>query len=163
MGEKMKNKIIILILAIFIVGCGLATVYAEDAHIGSFDFDVPDGYTIKESTSSKVVLEGNNKEIIVTTECTDQPSIVKFLDDKGFQYTTSGSGNVTTYDRDGSQENGYSYKSFSFIKGSESATAFVVNKNGVDFTVIVIDHSGSNSNSFVMDMDASKIINDIMD
>ena len=159
----MKNKIIISILAIFIIGCGLATVYAEDAHIGSFDFDVPDGFTIKESNSSQVVLQGNNKEIIVTTECTDQPSITKYMDDKGFKYTTSGSGNVTTYDRDGSQQNGYSYTSYSFTKGSESANAFVVNKKGVTFTVIVIDHSGSNSNSFIMDSDVSSIIRDIMD
>ncbi len=159
----MKNKIIISILAIFIVGCGLATVYAEDAHVGSFDFDVPAGFTIKESNSSNVVLEGNNKEIIVTTDCTDQASITKYMSDKGFRYTTSGSGNVTTYDKDGSQDSSYSYVSYTFSKGSESANAFVVNKNGVDFTVIIIDHSGSSSNSFMMDSDVSTIINDIMD
>lgn len=159
----MKNKIIILILVIFIVGCGLATVYAEDAHIGSFDFDVPAGFTIKESNSSNIVLEGNNKEIIVTTDCSDQPSITKYLEGKGFKFTTSGSGNTTTYDKDGSVDNAYSYLSYTFSKGSENANAFLLEKNSVKFTVIVIDHSGSSSDSFVMDMDASTIINDIMD
>ena len=95
--KKMKNKTIISILAIFIiVGC-LAAVYAEEAHVGSFDFNVPSGFKITESDTNNVVLEGNNKEITVTIDKVDQGSITKYLQSKGFKYDSTLSGNSTVY------------------------------------------------------------------
>ena len=159
----MKNKIIISTLAIFIMACCLAAVYAEEAHLGSFNFNVPDGLKITDSSSSNVFLEGNGKEIIVTTEYTDLGSITKYLKDKGFQYGASFSGESSTVSANGSSKGSYSYDTYSFSKGSESANGYVLNKNGVNFAVIVIDHSGSSSTpGFVMDVDVSRIINDIM-
>ena len=158
----MKNKIIISILAIFIIGGCLAAVYAESAQIGSFNFDVPSGYSISDSSNSKVVLDGpNNKEIIVTTDLVDKASITKYMEGEGFKFTTTSSGEATVYDSDGSTKGSYSYDAYSYSKGAESATAYVLNKNGVDFTVIYIDPSG-NSGGFVMDLDVSESVQDIM-
>lgn len=158
----MKNKTIISILAIFIVvGC-LATVYAESAQIGSFNFDVPSGFKITESNNNDVVLDGNNKEITVTTDKVDQASITKYLESKGFKYDSTFSGNSTTYNYGGSTptSSSYSYVAITFSKGSETATAYLLNKDGVDFAVIVINHFGSDG--FSIDDDASSIIDDIM-
>lgn len=158
----MKNKTIISILAIFIiVGC-LAAVYAEEAHVGSFDFNVPSGFKITESDTNNVVLEGNNKEITVTIDKVDQGSITKYLQSKGFKYDSTLSGNSTVYNYGGSAptENSYSYVAISFSKGSETAIAYMLNKDGVNFAVILIDHSGGDT--FGIDNDASLIINDIM-
>ena len=157
----MKNKIIISILAIFVIGGCMAAVYAEEAHLGSLEFDVPSGFTISESSSSNVILNSSTKDIIVTTEHTDQASVTKFLQAKGFTYTTSMSGNSTVYDKDGSTEGSYSYVAYSFAKGSEKATAYILNKNGVDFSVIIIDSSPTGS-SLMMDTDVSSILKDIM-
>lgn len=158
----MKKKIIISILAIFLIAGCLAAVYAENAHIGSFSFDVPNGFKVSESSNSKVVLNSSSKDIIVTTDFVEQSSISDYLQSKGFTYTTTIVGNSTVTSASNSSAPGfYSYVGYSFNKGTETATAFVINKNGVDIAVIVINHSPSSS-GMMMDRDASIIMNKIM-
>ena len=157
----MKNKIIISILTIFVIGACLAAVYAEEAHVGSLNFDVPSGFTISESTGSNVILNSSSKDIIITTEYADQAAVTKYLGAKGFKYTTSMSGNSTVTGRDGSSGGSYSFVGYSFAKGSEKATAYILNKDGIDFSVIVIDRSSTGS-SLIMDTDVSSILKDIM-
>ena len=158
----MKNKFIISILAVFIIAGCLAAVYAETAQINSFDFDVPNGFKVSDSSSSKVVLNSTSKDIIVTTDIVDQSSITSYMQAKGFTYTTSIVGNSTvTSASDSSAPGTYSYVGYTYKKGTQEATAFVINKDGVDIAVIVINRSPTSS-GMIMDTDASSIMSDIM-
>lgn len=128
----MKNKIIIITLAIFIVSVSMSSVFAEEARIGTRQFDVPNGYTISEN-GPDIVLTGNNQEITVTNTNMGHINVKTQMESEGYTYVSSSN----------EQKSSLFCEIMHFEKGNVHADAYVLSGPGAEFTIIAIDYSGN--------------------
>lgn len=61
----MKNKSIILALAVLIVACSITAIAAESASVGDYSFDIPKDYNAINITDTQANLEKDNTHAIV--------------------------------------------------------------------------------------------------
>ena len=160
----MKYKRIFALLAIFILAASVAAVFAEDAHLGSVTFEVPNGYKISEQNDTAIVLANGNKQIIVSTDIIGQSAIESYLSGQGYQYNTTLSGNTTI--TGGSQNGTFEFNCHQFAKDKGLAVGCMVNKDGQEISVIGIDNDYQKTGSFFSSSqiarDSESILTDIM-
>lgn len=69
------NKIILALLAVFILLAGTSIIFAEQITVGDMSFDVPGNYTVNKTTDDACVLKSNNSDnytiSIVASESSD--------------------------------------------------------------------------------------------
>ena len=53
------NKIILALLAVFILAAGTSIIFAEEITVGDISFDVPGNYSVNKTTSDACVLKSN--------------------------------------------------------------------------------------------------------
>ena len=151
----MKNKsVIFAILAIFLLTCGIASVYAQQATAGSLTFDVPAGLTIESSNDTGVTLTNtHNTKMIIDSKINTKELATSYLEGQGYSYVGSAPGSID-YEQNGEPMGTFSYEELQFKKdgmfSSESAYAYVFDKDGSECVIIAIpDSSFDGSTSLI--------------
>ncbi|WP_296797407.1 hypothetical protein [uncultured Methanobrevibacter sp.] len=140
----MKNKTFVALIAFFLVAAGAAAVYAESAHVGSFNFDVPNDFKVKETNDTTVVLQNDKKEIIITSKIVGKDAVNSYLSGQGFKFNETING---TKDVKGTGLNGhYSYTADTFSKDKGYAIAYLLTDKNV--SVIAIDNDFNSDDNF---------------
>ena len=133
----MNKKLLLALLAIFLIAGSMVAVFGEDATLGDLKFEVPDDYKISETNDTTVVLKDGDKTIIISTEIIGDDAIDAFLAAKGYKLNETLSGNST---HTGTGLNGqYSYDESTFIKDKGFSVAYLLIKDNKPISVIGID------------------------
>ena len=133
----MNKKLLLALLAIFLIAGSMVAVFAEDATLGDLKFEIPDDYKVSQTNDTAVVLKDDHKTIIVSTEITGDDAINSFLTAKGYKLNETLSGNVS---HTGTDLNGqYNYDSSTFSKDKGFSVAYLLNKDNKPISIIGID------------------------
>lgn len=69
------NKIILALLAVFILTAGTSVIFAEEVTVGGISFDVPGNYSVNKTTNNSCILKNNASDnytiSIVPSESSD--------------------------------------------------------------------------------------------
>ncbi|RAP54556.1 MAG: hypothetical protein BZ137_01580 [Methanosphaera sp. rholeuAM130] len=123
----MKKNQMITLLSLFILICGLSTIYAEDATVGSSTFTLPDGYTVNQTNESVTMLTGENSVIVIY-----EGDVINLEDakqariDAGYEFIGE-----DTYDCDGISLNQQNFK-----KDNINACIYTFNKDNKNYIIV---------------------------
>ena len=142
----MKNKTILTLFAIFLIAGSVAVVCAADASLGNLKFTVPDDYKVTDSNATNVHLTNDKKEILITTDIVGNDSVNSYLSSKGFKCNDTETGNTTVT---GTELNGFfTFNSNTYSKDKGYATAYFLNRDNKNITVIGIDNDFNSKDAF---------------
>ena len=103
----MKNKSIILAIAVLIMACSITAIAAESASVGDYTFEIPDDYKSTDITDTQATLEKDNTHAIVVIfadSVSSSEDAKSNLESKGYTYIGQNS-----YDANGYSVTVYSY------------------------------------------------------
>lgn len=154
----MKNKTFVALIAFFLIAAGAAAVYAESAHIGAFNFDVPNDFKVKEANDTSVIMQNDKKEIIISSNIVGKDAVNSYLSAQGFKFNETING---TKDVKGTGLNGhYNYNADTFSKDKGYAIAYLLTDKNV--SVIAIDNDFDSDDTFASS-DLSSAVEGIVD
>lgn len=154
----MKNKTILTLFAIFLIAGSVAAVCAADASLGNLKFAVPDDYKVTDSNATSVHLTNDKKEILITTDIVGNDSVNSYLSSKGFKCNDTQTGNTSVK---GTELNGqFSFISNTYSKDKGYATAYFLNKDNKNITVIGIDNDFDSKDAFATN-DLDKTVEEV--
>ncbi len=140
----MNNKIFVALIAFFLIAAGAVAVYAESAHVGSFNFDTPNDFKIKQTNDTSVILQNDKKEIIVSSSIVGKDAVKSYLSGQGFKFNETVNG---TKDVKGTGLNGhYTYTADTYSKDKGYAIAYLLTDKNV--SVIAIDNNFDSDDAF---------------
>ncbi|WP_407381876.1 hypothetical protein [Methanobrevibacter sp.] len=155
----MKNKTILSLMAIFLVLGSAAFAYAQEVNYDGFGLQfADDDFKVNQTNNTSVVLQNEEEQIIITSEITGNDSVNSFLGNQGFNLTEST--HVETK-ISSTQSASFGYELNKYVKNHGAASAFFLNKNDKNYTVIVMDNDVDADDDFDTS-DAMDVANDIV-
>ena len=97
----MRIKSIFVILVMLILACSITAIAAEDANVGDYTFEIPDGYSINETDGNQCVLTKDDQHAIVVMiadSVSNSDDVIKNLESKGYELLSEDNYNADGYD-----------------------------------------------------------------
>ncbi|MDO5831251.1 hypothetical protein [Methanobrevibacter sp.] len=97
----MRNKSILMILALLILACSITAVAAESASVGDYTFEIPEGYAVNETAGNQCVLTQDDNHVIVVIiadSISNSDDVIKNLEAKGYKFIGENTYNADGYD-----------------------------------------------------------------
>ncbi|MBR0270491.1 MAG: hypothetical protein IJQ68_00625 [Methanobrevibacter sp.] len=155
----MKNKTILSLMAIFLVLGSAAFAYAQEVNYDGFDLQfADDDFKVNQTNNTSVVLRNGGEQIIITSEITGNDSVNSFLSAQGFNFTQSTHVETKV---SSTQSGSFEYELNEYAKDKGAASAFFLNKNDKNYTVIVMDNDVDADDDFDTS-DAMDVAKDIV-
>ena len=108
-GYIMNFNKIVLLVAIMLVVLGMGTVVAEDISIGDYEFSIPDGFQVVNSTDNVVFLSQDDDHaigVIIPEAVKNSEDAKIYLESQGYTFIGE-----ETYDADGKEVQQQNYES----------------------------------------------------
>ncbi|MBQ2654533.1 MAG: hypothetical protein IJF83_13350 [Methanobrevibacter sp.] len=139
---KFKNKSIFALFVIFILAMSVATIYAENASVGSLSFEVPSDLKIVDKNDTGITFNNDDGDKIIIDENINTGDVANaYLQSEGYSFDTSFNVNRTTYSPSGSTTAAFSYQLLQYSGNNGYALVYVFNKDGADHTIIAFTDS----------------------